>query len=332
MAVSVVLNGTKQRISVSEEKAALIRQAARELNYQPNSLARSLRNRKTGQVAVVFQNFHHFIPESAYRAEVMNGVMDALFPKDYTLCLCPRLIRAADPGYLNDGRFDGVLWCRPDLSDTEALALQNTTVPVVLMHAPPGTVLGVSSFCADNESAMKRIVQYLMSLGHEKLAYLIDPVSENTVEGIARFEALKNSARHFGLPEPDHIVLHHDHSLLEQYKHESKPHTALVCFSDELAVFVLESCRRYGVEIPKHVSVVGFDSSHVCENTTPRLTSVKQPVQRIAFEATNHLLALIEANHQNQEPPSPISTLYDCGLDVRESTAPPQNSLESPCK
>ncbi len=330
MAVSVVLNGTTQKISVSKEKAELIRKAAQELNYRPNSLARSLRNNRTGQVAVVFQNFHHFIPESAYRAQVMNGVMDALFPKDFTLCLCPRLIRDGDPDYLNDGRFDGVLWCRPDLSDEATVSLQNTTVPVVLMHAPPGTVLGVPTFCADNEGAMRRVVNHLLSLGHEKIAYVIDPVSETSVEGVVRGEALRAAARSVGMPEPDTLVLDVDHSVLKRYRGADAPHSALVCFSDELATFVLESCEALGVSVPGDISVVGFDSTYLCERTRPRLTSVRQPVEQIAREATSHLISLIEARTLDQELPSSKSTLYDCVLDVRESTGPPKNSLVSP--
>lgn len=330
MAVSVVLNGTKQRISVSKAKAEKIRAAALELNYRPNTLARSLRSKKTGQIALVFQNFARFTPKSTYRGSVMNGVMEALFPNDYTLALCPKLIREGEPGSLNDGRFDGVLWCRPDLSDKDAAIMAKLAVPIVLLHAPPGTVLGKSTFCADNEGAMRRVVNHLLHLGHERIAFVIDPVSETSVEGIARYEALVSSMNKVGLSTPDLIVLPLDHSILKRYSKPDAPHTALVCFSDELAGHVLDSCKKYGVLVPKHVSVVGFDSSPMCEMTTPTLTSLRQPVERMAHEAANHLLQLIKHSQDETTPPAAVSTLYDCELDIRESTAPPRNSLESP--
>lgn len=323
MAVSAVLNGAGGRkVTVTEEKAERIRQAARELRYQPNHMARTFRSGRTGQVAVVFQNFGRFAAHSPYRGEVMNGVMQALFPHDYTLSLCPKLMREGDPGYVSDGRFDGVLWCRPDLTEESTLALQQATVPVVMMHAPPGTVLGVPTFCADNDGAMRRVVAHLIDLGHERIAFLIDPVSEHSVEGYARAESLKSAARRAGLPESETIVLPKDHSILARYAKPDAPHTALVCFSDELAGFVLESCDRLGVDVPGHVSIVGFDSSPLCETTRPRLTSVAQPVERMAFEATTHLLSLIRATEESNPPSAATSTLYDCGLDVRESTGP----------
>jgi len=322
MAVSAVLNGGGgSKVTVTAEKAERIRQAARDLRYQPSHLARSFRNRKTGQVAVVFQNFGRFIPQSPYRAEVMNGVMDALFPNDYTLSLCPKLMRDGDPGFVSDGRFDGVLWCRPDLTETSTLALQEAAVPIVMMHAPPGTVLGLPTFCADNDGAMRRIVSHLVSLGHERLAFVIDPVSEHSVEGQARAEALLSATRRAGLPDPDVIILAQDHSILERYAEPSAPHTALICFSDELACFVLDSCARYGVKVPEHVSIVGFDSSPVCETSRPRLTSVAQPVERMAFEATMHLISLIRAVEEGSTSSPATSTLYDCGLDIRDSTS-----------
>jgi len=322
MAVSAVLNGAGGRkVTVTAEKAERIRQAARDLRYQTNHMARTFRLGRTGQVAVVFQNFGRFFPQSAYRGDVMNGVMEALFPNDYTLSLCPKLIREGNPDTISDGRFDGVLWCRPDLSEASTLALQESTVPVVMMHAPPGTVLGVPTFCADNDGAMRRVVAHLVALGHERIAFVIDPVSEHSVEGLARAEALRSAARRAGLVEPDVLILGLDHGILARYARSDAPHTALVCFSDELAVFVLESCHRLGVEVPKHISLVGFDSSPLCETTSPRLTSVNQPVERMAFEATAHLLTLIRSAEDGTSSAA-TSTLYDCTLDVRESTGP----------
>ncbi|AIE86022.1 Transcriptional regulator, LacI family [Fimbriimonas ginsengisoli Gsoil 348] len=324
MAVSVVLNGTGGRkVTVAPEKAERIREIARELRYQPNHVARTFRSGRTAQVAVVFQNFGHFRSHSSYRGDVMNGVMDALFPEGYTLSLCPKLMDERHPDAISDGRFDGVLWCRPDLSDASATALQHARVPVVMMHAPAGTVLGVPTFCADNEGAMRRVVAHLVSLGHEKLAFVIDPVSEHSIEGQSRAEALKSAARRVGLQEPDVIVLGQDHRILSRYAEPDAPHTALVCFSDELAGFVLKSCEQFGIDVPGHVSVVGFDSSPLCETTRPRLTSVAQPVERMAFEATTHLLSLIRAAEEGKPSQSATSTLYDCVLDIRESTAPP---------
>lgn len=324
MAVSVVLNGTgRKRITVSPEKAERIRDAARELRYQPNRLARALRNQRTNQVALVFQHFFTLGPENPYHLQVFGSVIKTLFSGGYAMTLCPKLNVDGDAGSISDGRFDGVLWCRPDFTESSIESIRNATTPVVMMHVPPSMAQGVPTFCANNEGAMRLVVDHLVSLGHRSIGYLIDPVSIHTVEGNVRWEAFQNAMQAADLPKPDLIVALPEDKELLRYATKERPHTALVCFSDEMAGFLLARLEQLGVSVPDHLSVVGFDSSPFCETTKPRLTSVSQPVARMAQEATDHLLRLI---HEAEEglPRSPMaSCTYDCGLDIRESTASP---------
>lgn len=326
MAVSVVLSGSgNRRVTVSPEKAERIRQVAQELRYRPNHVARSLKSQRTHQVAVVFQHFCGIGPQNPYHVQVLNGVTSALFPKGYAMTLCPKMIVDGDVGSISDGRFDGVLWCRPEFDQESLAAIRDAVVPVVMMHVPAGMADGIPTFCADNMGAMRLVVDHLANLGHERMAFVIDPLSVQSVEGQARSEAFVLAALRLGFPKPEIIVLERDHSILERYAKPEAPHTALVCFSDELAGFVLQSCDRYGVRVPEDVSIVGFDSSPFCETTRPRLTSVSQPVDRMAHAATTHLLTLIQES-ENGASRSPMACcLYDCGLDVRDSTAPPRD-------
>ncbi len=323
MAVSVVLHGTGgKKVTVSEEKAEHIRRVAAQLRYRPNTLARSLRSKQTGAIAVVFQHFGRLSPERPYRTQILNGVAEALFPNEYTLSLCPRMMRDENGASIGDGRFDGILWCRPDFTEGSVDAIRGASVPIVLMHAPPGSILGVPTFCADNESAMRRVIAHLLPLGHERIAFVIDPISVSSVEGQARALALSAAADRAGLPEPEVLILAEDHSILSRYSKNDRPHSALICFSDELAGAVLASCEQLGVKVPGHISVIGFDSSWFCERTNPRLTSVNQPVERMAFEAASHLISLIQSQRDGNVPNTPVSSVYDCGLDVRDSTGP----------
>ncbi len=317
MAVSAVLNGAGSNVKVSQEKAEHIRRVARELRYQPNHLARSLRSKRTGMVGVVFQHFDGLGEEHPYYPQLLNGVMAALFPADYTLALCPKLIQGGDAGSISDGRFDGVLWCRPDFTEASVETIQKAGVPVVTMHAPPGAVPGVPTFCADNEGAMRAVVRHLRELGHERFAFVIDPVNEHTVEGRARRAAFFDAA---GGP-CDVLVWDETCPGVERYAKADAPHTALVCFSDTVAGAVLKACERHGVSVPRDLSVVGFDSSSFCESTKPRLTSVNQPVERMAHAATLHLLSLIREEAEGSPSAPVVSSIYDCGLHVRESPA-----------
>lgn len=323
MAVSAVLNGTGKNVKVSTEKADLIRKIALELRYRPNHLARSFRSSRTNMVAVVFQHFDRLGEERPYYPQLLNGVMAALFPSDCALALCPKLILGSDAGSISDGRFDGVLWCRPDIDEESVEAIKSSSVPVVMMHAPPGSIPGIPTFCVDNDSAMRAVVKHLKELGHQRLAFVIDPVNQHTMEGCARRDAFLTIALGSGLA-PDVLVWDEECRDAIHYKNADAPHTALVCFSDTLAGRVLAACQRDGVSVPDDVSVVGFDSSSFCEGTKPRLTSVNQPVEWMALQATTHLLDLIRERIEGTPSAPTVSSIYDCGLDVRDSTAPPR--------
>lgn len=323
MTVSKVLHGTGTNVRVSEERSEEIRRIARELRYQPNHLARSFRNKRTMTVGVVFQHFTRLSEHNPYYPQLLNGVMAALFPQNYTLALCPKLVQMSKEGTISDGRFDGVLWCRPDFTEASVVRLTHSNIPVVMMHAPPSSVVGFPTFCANNKGALLQVVQHLKELGHRRIAFVVDTVNEHTAEGKERAAAFLYAAQAQQV-QGDVLVWHEDPVAdLVPYQNRNRPHTAIAAYSDFYAGRLLQSCQSLGIRVPNDLSLIGFDSSPFCETTTPRLTAVSQPVEKMAFEATTLLLSLINGETDKGSSASLISSIYDCGLDVRDSTAPP---------
>lgn len=320
-AVSSALHGTGTNVRISEETAEKIRQAARELNYSPNNVAKIFRRGRTGTVGVVFQHFNRLSESNPYYPQLLNGVMAALFPAEYTLALCPKLVRDGDIGAMLDGRFDGVLWARPDFTEANVATLRNARTPMVMLHAPPGSAEGVPTFCCDNEGAMRLAVDHLAQIGHRNLTFLLDDVNEHTAEGRARTSAFRQAVERAGLTSGVFVWDEKVRSL-EEFRMRNPDCTAIVCFSDTLAGELLNNCRQTGINVPRDISVVGFDSSTFCDQTVPRLTSVHQQVEKMAFEATTLLLSLIEGK-TSRDSLSRSSSLYACSLDVRDSTCPP---------
>lgn len=322
MAVSKVLHGTGQNVRVSKETAAKIRSAANDLKYQPNAFARNLKAGKTNTVGVVLQHFAGFVDGNPYYPQLINGIISALFPANYTLALCPKLVQDGDIGAMLDGRFDGVLWARPDFTEANVETLRDAYVPLVMLHAPPGSAEGISTFCADNPSALKEAVGHLEELGHRSFTFVNNEIDSHTAEGRSRAEAFLEEVQKRGAHGEIYEWDENPNSLADWIKSKASI-TNLICFSDTLAGRVLTACQEHEIKVPEDISVVGFDSSTFCDLTSPKLTSVFQPVEKIAFEATTHLLKLIELQGQGMKDFTHSSTLYSCGLDVRESTARP---------
>ncbi len=252
----------------------------------------------------------------------LNGIMSALFAVDYTLALCPKLVQHSQDGLISDGRFDGVLWCRPDFSEASLDGLRHSSTPVVMMHAPPGSAPGVPTFCADNEGAYQLVVQHLVGLGHKRIGFVIDPVNEHTAEGRFRAASYASAMAAVGL-ESALLVWDYEAKELETYVGKDRPYTALAAFSDTLAGHLLTRCARLGILVPHDLSIVGFDSSSFCDRTSPRLTSINQPVELMAREATNYLLNRIDKRREGVEETDMAASIYPCRLDIRDSTAPP---------
>lgn len=321
MSACAVLTGGGRNVKVSEEKAKLIREKAKELNYEPNLQARGLRTRKTNTIGVVFQNLTEF-GGAPYYQDLLDGIMAELFPRGYNLSLCPSLIRQEGDIRIPNGQFDGVLWCRPDLVETSIESAKSLRMPIVVLHAPPGTVPGVPTFAADNEHAMGNVVKHLVELGHKRIGFVVKAHTARTSEGKARTAAFLKSAEGFGV-KADVLLWEYEAEELAAYASDAAPHTALAAYNDVHAGHILTRARELGIRVPQDLSVVGFDSSSLCDGTQPRLTSVHQPIKRIAREATECLLHLIGAGKESILAPRNDSTLYDCRLDVRESTAAP---------
>ena len=324
MAVSYVLHGTGKNVRVSADTASKIRRVAEELNYRPNMLARSLRNRQTNMVGVVFQHFGRLSEQNPYYPMLLNGIMNGLFAEGYTLALCPQLMQGGSDEAILDGRFDGILWARPDFNEASIERFKTAKIPLVLLHAPPGSIQGLPTFCADNEGALRLVVDHLRDLGHHKIVFAITEVDAQTAEGKDRTEAFHNAMRDSGLTGRVFVWNQQPQEFAMYWAANRNQVTAMACFSDTLAGNILAACRSLSIRVPEDLSVVGFDSSTFCDRTAPPLTSVSQPVEKIAYEAVMQLISLIRSSNDAAPAMPNLSVTYECGLDVRASTAPPR--------
>jgi len=324
MAVSKVLHGTSRSVRVSEQTSERILRIAKQLEYRPNSVARSLRSRKTNMVAMVFQHVYQLGEDNPYLFFLLNGVMSALTARNYTLSLFPDLGKQIGPEILDDGRFDGVLWVRPDHTSEKVNPLSTLRIPLVALHSPPGLLPDVPTFCVDNERGLELVVQHLAGLGHTKISFVVDPVNSHTTEGLDRGACFLAAAKAAGVIADIWVWDEKVESFAQHFSSQSHE-TALAAFSDVLAGRILVACQELEIRVPKDLSVVGFDSSSFCDRTNPPLTSLHQQVEKMAFDATTHLLEIIHSDITDRQRRERLSNIYDCTLNVRASTGNPSS-------
>jgi LacI family transcriptional regulator len=126
------------------------------------------------------------------------------------------------------------------------------------------------------------------------------------------------NARGLEIPSEDVLYWKLDQPELTRMIGQELRPTALIVFSERQAVTILREANSLGISVPDDLSVIGFDSTSFCDTTRPRLTAISQPIEQMAYDATNVLISTIEA-----EQSSSRLFIYPCGLDIRESTARP---------
>jgi LacI family transcriptional regulator len=311
--VSYVLNGRDSTMRIPEETRRRILDAVRDLNYRPNALARALSQRRTDTIALVMQYPAIFSGWTGFTTELMHGATDAAVEAGYDILLhtrraafstavTPDLEVAGEVSLLTDGRVDGALLLR-DQDDPLAAALEHQGFPTVLMFMHNADSESWFVDC-DNVQGAALATQHLLSLGHRRILHLAG--SEHSAASLDRRRGYRQALREAGIePEETYLVdtTSQGGGLLQALElfeapAERRP-TAVFAWSDDAAIHFMNLLRSRGLRIPQEVAVVGYDSTGVCDHTDPPLTSIRQPVYEMAYQAFQLLVSRI----QGQEVP-----------------------------
>lgn len=311
--VSRVLNNQP---GFSEETRQKVLRAIRELGYQPNQVARGLVSRKTRTIGVLFP-----VVSSMFSAALLQGIEAEANRRDYGVIVCNmgdkgnRFERVV--GMLAEKRVDGLLFVSEWLSDTFARRLRSLAVPVVLVSTGgPGSPFPYVK--ADDFQGAFLATKHLLEAGHRRIGMVSGP-PEDLIAGGPRIEGYRHALRSCGLLPSDRDIavasfdfrtgLRAAGELLDR----SPDLTAVFAASDEMAAGVLACCYQRGLRVPDDLSVIGYDNLAVAEMTSPPLTTVAQPLERMGRTALEMLLAMLE------DGAAPDSRLLETAIVERHS-------------
>ncbi len=305
--VSYVLNGRGTENGISTETAKRIQEAAKQLNYRPNTVARMLAGNRSDSIAVVFQHAYYFSTTSTFTNEAMRGVCEQCteLGLDLLLHTKPTQDPVAEANALSDGRVDGVLMLR-DAGDPTLTELISRNFPVVLFFSRADSP-DVSFVDCDNFTGGKIAANHLLSLGHRRMAMMVGP--KNSVDSADRYHGFRSAL------EIEPATCSTMEELAELLSRPDRP-TALFVWSDDVAFGCYQIVRDLGLRIPQDLSIIGFDSTPACDRFDPPLTSVRQPIAQMARKATQILTAMVRG-----EDSAIQQIVFPPHLDVRGSTS-----------
>ena len=314
--VSLVINRSPSAKSIPQRTQDRIRAAARELNYRPNFVARSLRQQRSFTIGVV-------VPEisEGYAALVMSGVEDHLLQEGYFYLVVSHRHRedliAEYPRLLQQRAVEGLI--AVDTACPEALR-----VPVVAVSGHRD-VPGVTNVVLNHDKAASLAIEHLTELGHRQIAFIKGQAFSSDTE--IRWQALCAAAAARGLTiAPELTGQLEGESSSPQLGYEvtrrllasGKRFTALFAFNDISAIGAISMLREAGLRVPADVSVVGFDDIQSAAFQNPGLTTVRQPLREMGVIAAKTLLRRIAAP---RDKPYPKTITVEPSLVVRASTA-----------
>jgi DNA-binding LacI/PurR family transcriptional regulator len=315
--VSRVVNGDRR---VGQHARAAVEAAVQELGYVPNRAARSLVTRRSDSVAVVIPEPAAQVFGDPFFPRILRGIGDALARESMQLVL---LLPEARPDeerverYLAAGHGDGVMLISLHGSDPLPDALRRHGIPVVVGGRPPAT--GISYVDVDNRAGAGSAVQHLLDTGRRRVATIAGP--QDMSPGADRLVGYRERLARAGyrgaaeLAEGGDFTLEGGRAAMERLLARAPDLDAVFVASDLMAVGAIGALHAAGRDVPRDISVVGFDDSPLATTTRPMLSSVRQPIEEMGREMTRLLMQEIRAPGG---PPRRV--ILDTQLVVRESS------------
>ena len=270
--VSRVLNGLPASESVRERVLA----SAAELGYRPNAHARSLKVRRSQQLAFAVAD----VGNPVY-VEMMRAIEDVTRSSGYRLLVSSTGGRTADMLALLDsldaGYADGLVLSPVRVDDELVAALRKVDYPAVVIGTVP-TDVGIDNVRANSAGGVRMALEHLHEQGCRRIAFVNGP--GDTVPGSARRKAFERTAKALGLDADDGLrVEAGDFTLAEGRKAavtllDRTVPDAVLGGNDLLAIATMQVLAERGLRIPEDVAVVGMDDTELAGVTSPDLTSV----------------------------------------------------------
>lgn len=314
--LSLVLNDAPSAVSIPQETKDRIFSAAKELNYRPNYLARSLRVQRTHTFGVI-------VPElsDGYSSMVLNGVESVLAGAGYFYLTASHLHRPELlerlPRLLIERQVEGII-----AVDTPIYSKPDLPIVNVSGHEK---IAGVTNVVLNHMHAAELGVGHLYDLGHRKIAVIKgQEFSSDTDE---RWETIRAAARNrdIGIDARFTVQLDGDSPSPELGYTAAKSllagggnFTALFAFNDISAIGAIRAIEETGLRVPDDVSVLGFDDIYAAAFHNPALTTIRQPLFEMGRLAAETLLEMLRDGF---DPKAARILTVEPDLIVRKSTA-----------
>jgi len=312
---STVSRALNNHPRISDKTKKQIDALAKEMGYVPSGIARDLVGKRSATIGVAVADFL-----DPFYSDIISGIEDIAITNNHHVFVSSfyrdqqRELTLLNTFY--ERRLAGII-VAGSVMDQEYLCFPHRdAMPAVLINCPQHPF----SVSANKVLGARLAVEHLIELGHRRIAHVRHGHDYETAQ--LRLTSYKKTLNQYGIPVDDRYIVAGDERFtggvraVDQLLALPEPPTAVFCFNDMTAVGVINGLLKKGIDVPKDISVVGFDDMDIASFYHPALTTVHQPTYQIGRESAKMLSALIEGNKNIK------AQLIEPQLIVRESTAP----------
>ena len=304
-----------------------VNKAIDKLKYRPDQSARNLASHRSHLIGLVYDDPACYeMPSGGYILDLQQGALRASKAARCELLIHPCDFRRKDVGtvlktLIQQTRVAGLVVAAP-LSNMPRIvrAIEETNTPLVRL-SPGNHSKNERCVKTNDRNVSAEMTRYLAELGHERIAFITGDPDHKAVAH--RFLGYKDGLADSGLKLSDRLVVAGDNSFgsgqsaAEKLLRRKRPPTAIFAANDDMAAGIIRVAQRRGVRIPEQLSVAGFDDIALARQIYPTLTTIRQPLTRMAEQA----VAMLTQNHaENAEIPNTVC--IPASIKIRESTGP----------
>ena len=327
VSIKTVSRVVNREQNVRESTRDKVQQAITQLNYRPNLSARNLASLRSHLIVLIYDDPSAYeIPSGGYVIRMQQGVLRACGAADYELLIHPCNFRQQNVDeklhtLIDRVRPDGIVLAAP-LSNMPHIVKAIAAKSTPMVRLSPGKDNGDQYTVVTNDREIcAEMTRYLASLGHQRIAFITGNPNHRAVEN--RFLGYQDGLQQSGLPFSPDLVIAGDNSFSsgeacgDSLLSRTEPPTAIFAANDDMAAGVIRAADKRNIDIPRQLSVAGFDDISLARQIYPSLTTIRQPLSQMAERAA---IALISDPGDGSKLTG--TDIVPATLKIRESTGP----------
>ena len=304
VSISTVSRVINKSSKVSPDKVEAVMKAMEDLNFQPNSFAQALVNKKSNCIGVLVGD----LCGGPFFAQMMRGIENVILPANkFVIVMSGKHEHDREKNSIEAlllRRCDALVVHSKALSDQELIEIARSDVPIVFVNRLVPT-LEDRCVWVDISSGMETAVNHLIKQGHKRIAYIASD-EVNNQDAKDRMDGYRRALSNAGIEYDEDLVSlafpdeNGGHNAIESLLMRDVGFTAFVAYNDAMAVGAVSALAENNISVPEEVSAIGFDNNLITNFIKPKLSTVRYPIEEVGETAAKLALNVLYTREREE--------------------------------